>query len=34
VAIPEPAVRLLRLLVLLRLTLNERKFDDIVSQLK
>ena len=33
VAIPEHAVRLLRLLVLLRLTLSERKFEDIVKQL-
>jgi hypothetical protein len=31
--IPEPAARLLRLLVLLRLTLSERKFEDIVKQL-
>ena len=33
VQIPEPAARLLRLLVLLRLTLSERKFEDIVKQL-
>jgi len=32
VQIPEPAARLL-LLVLLRLTLSERKFEDIVKQL-
>jgi hypothetical protein len=31
--IPEPAARLLRLLVLLRLTLSERKFEDILKQL-
>jgi hypothetical protein len=31
--IPEPAARLVRLLVLLRLTLSERKFDEIVRQL-
>jgi len=29
----EPAARLLRLLVLLRLTMSERKFEDIVKQL-
>jgi hypothetical protein len=29
----ESLLRLLRLLVLLRLTLNERKFEDIVKQL-
>jgi hypothetical protein len=34
VRIPEPAARLLRLLVLLRLTLSERKFEDIVRQLR
>jgi hypothetical protein len=34
VVIPEPASRLLRLLVLLRLTLSERKFEDIVRQLR
>jgi hypothetical protein len=33
VDIPEPAARLLRLLVLMRLTLSERKFNDIVKQL-
>jgi len=33
VQIPEPAARLLRLLVLLRLTLSEKKFEDIVKQL-
>lgn len=33
VAIPEPAARLLRLLVLLRLTLSERKFEEIIKQL-
>ena len=33
VTIPEPAARLLRLLVLLRLTVSKRKFDDIVKQL-
>ena len=33
VDIPEPAARLVRLLVLLRLTLSERKFNDIVKQL-
>ena len=33
VHIPEPAARLLRLLVLLRLTLSEKKFEDIVKQL-
>jgi ribosome-binding protein aMBF1 (putative translation factor) len=31
--IPEPQARLLRLLVLMRLTLSERKFEDIVRQL-
>jgi hypothetical protein len=31
--IPEPQARLLRLLVLMRLTLTERKFEDIVKQL-
>lgn len=31
--IPEPQRRLLRLLVLLRLTLSDRKFEDIVKQL-
>jgi hypothetical protein len=31
--IPEPAARLLRLLVLIRLTMSERKFEDIVKQL-
>jgi hypothetical protein len=30
----KPAARLLRLLVLLRLTLSKPKFDDIVNQLK
>ena len=33
VDIPEPAARLLRLLVLLRFTLSESKFEDIVKQL-
>ena len=33
VDIPEPAARLLRLLVLMRLTLSERKFNEIVKQL-
>lgn len=33
VAIPEPSARLVRLLVLMRLTLPQRKFEDIVSQL-
>jgi hypothetical protein len=33
VQIPEPAARLLRLLVLLRLTLSERRFEDIVDTL-
>jgi len=33
VQIPEPAARLLRLLVLLRLTLSETKFEDIVKHL-
>jgi hypothetical protein len=33
VDIPEPAARLLRLLVLLRLTVSERKFNDIIKQL-
>jgi hypothetical protein len=33
VAIPEPAARLLRLLVLLRLTMSEHKFNEIVKQL-
>jgi predicted transcriptional regulator len=32
-SIPEPAARLVRLLVLLRLTMSERRFDDIVKQL-
>jgi len=31
--IPEPAARLLRLLVLLRLTLSEPRFDDVMKQL-
>jgi hypothetical protein len=31
--IPEPAARLLRLLVIMRLTTSERKFEQIVSQL-
>jgi hypothetical protein len=31
--IPEPQARLLRLLVLLKLTLSKRKFEDIVRQL-
>jgi len=31
--IPEPSARLLRLLVLLRLTLSEHKFDDVMKQL-
>jgi len=31
--VPEPAARLLRLLVLLRLTMSERKFEDIMRQL-
>ena len=31
--IPEPAARLLRLLVTLRLTTTQRKFDALVSQL-
>ena len=31
--IPEPAARLLRLLVVLRLTLSERKFNEIIQQL-
>ena len=31
--IPEPSARLLRLLVLLRLTMSEKRFDDIVRQL-
>jgi hypothetical protein len=30
VDIPEPAARLLRLLVLMRLTLSRRKFEDII----
>ena len=34
VDIPEPAARLLRLLVLLRYTMSERKFNDIVNQLR
>ena len=33
VDIPEPAARLLRLLVLLRLALSKRKFEDIVNAL-
>jgi hypothetical protein len=33
VDIPEPIARLLRLLVLMRLTFSERKFNDIVKQL-
>jgi hypothetical protein len=33
VQIPEPAARLLRLLVLLRLTMSHGKFEDIVKQL-
>jgi hypothetical protein len=33
VDIPKPAARLLRLLVLLRLTMSQRKFEDIVKQL-
>ena len=33
VQIPEPAARLLLLLVLLRLTFNKQKFEDIVKQL-
>jgi transcriptional regulator with XRE-family HTH domain len=33
VKIPEPAARLVRLLVLLRLTLSERKFEEIIKQL-
>lgn len=32
--IPEPQRKLLRLLVLLRLTLSERKFEEIVNQLR
>ena len=32
--IPEPQRRLLRLLVLLRLTMNETKFEEIVNQLR
>jgi len=32
-SIPEPAARLLRLLVLMRLTLSEKKFEDIIKQL-
>jgi transcriptional regulator with XRE-family HTH domain len=31
--IPEPAARLLRLLVALRLTVSTRKFDELVSEL-
>jgi len=31
--VPEPTSRLIRLLVLLRLTLSARKFEDIVKQL-
>ena len=31
--IPEPQARLIRLLVLMRLTLSRRKFEDIVRQL-
>lgn len=33
VEIPEPSVRLLRLLVLLRMTMSARKFEEIVDQL-
>lgn len=32
--IPEPQRKLLRLLVLLRLTVSERKFEEIVNQLR
>ena len=32
--IPEPQRRLLRLLVLLRLTVSEHKFEEIVNQLR
>ena len=34
VDIPEPARRLLRLLVLLRVTMSGRKFEEIVKQLQ
>jgi len=34
IGVPEPAARLLRLLVLLRLTLPLRKFEDILKHLK
>ena len=33
VDIPEPTARLVRLLVLLRLTLSRRKFEEVVEQL-
>jgi hypothetical protein len=33
VDIPEPAARLLRLLVLLRLTVSDRKFDALIEEL-
>jgi transcriptional regulator with XRE-family HTH domain len=34
VEVPEPAARLLRLLVLLRLTVSARKFDELVAELR